>query len=376
MNREHVSIDIETLGTEVDSVILSVAAVRFNLDNDEMQEMEWFLDIGKQIEKGRKINPATMLWWQEQKSDLFKSILKKCVGDDLSYPPIPAGELYYQLKDFIGNAEVWTNGPSFDASFLAHFFGVIFRPDFPPGFSARLYSHRNDRDFRTIKMVGDSLSIPSIKISDGIDYNGRLLVAHSALDDSIAQGMYVRSVLRKLREIEVGFLEIKPSLNSVGKYYMVDADGNKVGEGLSFSIQAEDFTERRGGPFIEENPQSSVAVEMTEIVEESNAVIIHRKECETCHGEGWYVNALLGTIECGACKGAGEVLDLPNKEEVITETTPGSEANPDWRKRYMENPVRAPEGQDCSECGGLGYFKSNVLDTATNCGYCKGTGRM
>ena len=96
----HGMIDLETLGVEPDSVIITVGAIKFDPYTDEEPHNGLYLrcDIEEQSEKlGRTIDDNTMAWWTKQPQkiqdeafgehkdrlqhgSIYKSTNKFCVG--------------------------------------------------------------------------------------------------------------------------------------------------------------------------------------------------------------------------------------------------------------------------------------------------------
>ena len=68
---KHVMIDLETLGTKADSVIISIGAVKFDLDSEQMDDNGFYasVSIDSNLERGRKIDEDTLLWWLQQSTD-------------------------------------------------------------------------------------------------------------------------------------------------------------------------------------------------------------------------------------------------------------------------------------------------------------------
>lgn len=121
-----VLIDIETLGTKQDCVIVSVGAIIFNRADEPgtiIDEFEVYLDVTNQT--GRVADPSTMLWWmrddmEEARKKAFKPGGRKRLGLGLK-----------MLDEFISGHEVnecWGCGPSFDMSILEHAYGQHKQP--------------------------------------------------------------------------------------------------------------------------------------------------------------------------------------------------------------------------------------------------------
>lgn len=80
MAQDHVMVDIETLGNKVDSVILSLSAVQFDITTGETtNEFEVHINIDSCILQGRNINQSTLLWWLEQDKEAIDRALGKHV---------------------------------------------------------------------------------------------------------------------------------------------------------------------------------------------------------------------------------------------------------------------------------------------------------
>lgn len=64
----HAMIDIETLATKPDAVVLTVGGVKFNPYSAEEPHTPFSvrLDIDEQTAKGRVIDPNTIEWWSKQ----------------------------------------------------------------------------------------------------------------------------------------------------------------------------------------------------------------------------------------------------------------------------------------------------------------------
>lgn len=125
-----IMVDIETLGTRMDSVILEIAAVEFNRHTGEIGEIfDKKIDIASQVNSSnRKIDARTLKWWTEQSNDAKKNIFgcdnPYCLSDALS-----SFKHFYRSCD---NSEysdddsrtvtLWGNGSIFDLGILQHAF--------------------------------------------------------------------------------------------------------------------------------------------------------------------------------------------------------------------------------------------------------------
>lgn len=114
----HVMIDLETLGTTADTVILTIGAVAFSSKSWQTYTPKFYkrLDVGPQIRAGRSVTSDTLSWWMKQgegprdeafSTDFTRSPLSFALHELKSWMP----------KDVQG---VWGNGADFDNAILQH----------------------------------------------------------------------------------------------------------------------------------------------------------------------------------------------------------------------------------------------------------------
>ena len=65
---KHIMIDVESLGTRADAVILSLGAVKFDLTSGKIDDQGFYasISIDSNQELGRRIQEDTLLWWLKQ----------------------------------------------------------------------------------------------------------------------------------------------------------------------------------------------------------------------------------------------------------------------------------------------------------------------
>jgi len=149
-----IMIDIETLATVSDSVILSIAAVKFDRKTgDYIQQLHVKI---KPNQPERSIDLGTVRWWLAKPEGSLSQALYGNTGlvDALVY-----------LKDFVGFENVWSQGSDFDFDILEHAM---------ESFNLKVpWHHTHKRDTRTAYDVCgfDPKSIP------------RVGTHHDALDD-------------------------------------------------------------------------------------------------------------------------------------------------------------------------------------------------
>lgn len=168
---DHVMVDIETLGTEPGCVILSVAAVRFNMEtgviSDRFMEV---VNIDSCIKLGLGIDGGTLTWWFNQseearehlkgKSDTIKSVL-------------------HSLSQFFRSGDqVWGNSARFDLGILADTYKRV---------GEKLpWNFWNERDVRTL--VSFKPEVKSEVVFEG--------EPHNPVDDCVHQVNYCHLIWR------------------------------------------------------------------------------------------------------------------------------------------------------------------------------------
>ena len=114
----HAMIDIETLGTMPNSVILSVGAVKFDpFKSDEpFDGRHWKIDVDAQTSKGRFVDDSTLQWWAKQDQE----IQDRAFSD---HGRIPVEPFMQELNAWLtGSEQIWCQGPQFDMVILEDFF--------------------------------------------------------------------------------------------------------------------------------------------------------------------------------------------------------------------------------------------------------------
>lgn len=140
----HIMLDIETLGTGSNSLVLSIGAVEFSLSGTTFRQFSVNLPILEQI-----INPTvevdmdTIKWWKSQSAEAKAALLHK-------KPCKSVKEGLKAFHDFIKTFEnpvIWGNGCTFDNVIMRNLF-KSFNLDFPTPFYT-------DMDVRTVVQLAD-----------------------------------------------------------------------------------------------------------------------------------------------------------------------------------------------------------------------------
>jgi hypothetical protein len=159
-----IMVDIETLGTSKDSVILAIAAVQFDETGVQKKFYE-VIDAESCTDWGLKIDARTVLWWMDQNDQARKAITGT-----------KGKPLETVLREFITtfdwkDATVWANGIDFDFTILEEAFKAV-------GLRAP-WQYWAKMDYRTIKNVVPKNVYEACKVEAP--------VKHNALADATAQ---------------------------------------------------------------------------------------------------------------------------------------------------------------------------------------------
>lgn len=145
----HVMIDIETLSTRANAVILSLAAVRF--DPRTGQEADKWLCLKISIEScqdaGMGVDSDTLYWWTNQSQEAIRASF---VGEKNS---IPISVAIAELNDFVDPETdyVWGNPANFDLT-------IVENARIALGWIVPIWNRRNVMCLRTLKnLVPDSV---------------------------------------------------------------------------------------------------------------------------------------------------------------------------------------------------------------------------
>ncbi|AUR87947.1 ribonuclease H-like domain protein [Vibrio phage 1.106.O._10N.286.51.F7] len=179
---EHVMLDIETLGTGVNSVILSIGACYFNPDTGDLGEsFHVHVDAKSCCDHGLNVDISTVLWWLSQDSSSQSKIT------DGQSKSIPLTDALNKLSQFISlhkETKVWGNGPTFDNAIIGNAYQSV-NIKCP-------WEFRNERDVRTVVDLGRKVGFNP---KYDMPFSG---VRHDALDDAIHQAKYVSEIYKKI----------------------------------------------------------------------------------------------------------------------------------------------------------------------------------
>lgn len=122
----HGMIDLETLGVEPDSVVMTLGAIKFDPFTDAEPHSPLYLrgDVEEQSEQyGRSIDDNTLAWWATQPQE----IQDEAFGDHDDR--VTVQEMLRQLNKWcVGLDYIWCQGPTFDFVILQDLYKCAEKP--------------------------------------------------------------------------------------------------------------------------------------------------------------------------------------------------------------------------------------------------------
>ena len=114
----HAMIDIETLGTNPDCVVLSVGAVKFDpyTGNEPYSKTLWRPSADEQLKADRSVDQGTLEWWGKQADHIREEAFSEFGRVDLDM-------FFKDLNRYlVGVDKIWCQGPQFDMVILEDLF--------------------------------------------------------------------------------------------------------------------------------------------------------------------------------------------------------------------------------------------------------------
>lgn len=189
----HVMLDLETLGLNVGSMILSIGAVKFDPVASKLGD-EFHMRIAMEDSQryGFGMDVSTIRWWLQQSEAAKKEALSKekalevrevlarffafCTSKTTAQiDKLESREDAEEVVE-VEDVKMWGNGAAFDNVLLSHYYtrtGIL-----------QPWKFYNDRCYRTIKSLA-----PEIKLT-------RIGVHHNALDDAKSQAAHLCEIAR------------------------------------------------------------------------------------------------------------------------------------------------------------------------------------
>lgn len=172
---QDVMIDVETLDTRPSTVLLSIGAVRFDIEKPHVlgDEFHVHIDIDSCLAAGRTVSGSTILWWLDQDEQARRKITEA--------HRIKLHDALLQLSTFIKDKDrVWGNGAAFDNAILSDAYRSAGIP--------QPWRYWGDMCYRTLKNLYRHVAKP--------DFEG---VKHDALADAKNQAVHLQLIYDRIR---------------------------------------------------------------------------------------------------------------------------------------------------------------------------------
>jgi len=173
---KNIMLDLETLGTAADAVIVSIGAVFFDVTG--LGDKVYIpINIDSSIAAGRTVTAGTILFWLRQSKEAQDATFK------LNEKALSLPDALQEFRKFVARAQddnvtVWGMGSDFDCAMLSDAYARC-RIRQPWKYSA-------SRCFRTLKAL-----YPDVTEEE------RTGVYHNALDDAVTQAEHAVRILCK-----------------------------------------------------------------------------------------------------------------------------------------------------------------------------------
>lgn len=175
----HIMLDLETLGTLSNSVILTIGAIKFDPLHkipplDQCDAFYKRITISSCRAAGLATEEKTIQWWESQDA----SVRNEAIGNQ---DRLPLRQVLLEFTKWFGNSvKIWGHGDDFDCVILANAYKACTLT--PP------WSFWNTRDTRTL------FDLAGVNLKDFCQDN-----AHHALHDSYRQILAAQESFKKLK---------------------------------------------------------------------------------------------------------------------------------------------------------------------------------
>jgi hypothetical protein len=180
----HVMIDLETLGQEPGSVIVTISAVQFNIETGQIGEIfDQSISIESNLNSGLKIDPETFKWWLTRGEQARYDLVEKLnIGKDLDSTLIHFSHWFSKINQN-KNTLVWGRGPRFDFGLLTYAYKNFGYP-IP-------WNFRNELCVRTMEWLRPELKKEAIREKEHSE--------HMGIGDCLYQIKYIVEIYNQVK---------------------------------------------------------------------------------------------------------------------------------------------------------------------------------
>lgn len=189
-----IMIDIETLSTYKNAVVLEISAVEFNRKTGEIGEVfDKKLYVDEQLAAGRRIDEKTLYWWFKQSDDAKDKVINNAVKTDIFDSLLEfsrfvsrCDNLLYDDDNDRRTVKVWGNGSIFDIAIVESLYEQYYDRERIP------WKYWAVNDVRTIVDLN-----PEVK--KNCNFEG---TPHCAVDDCKHEIKYLVGTLNTIRVVK------------------------------------------------------------------------------------------------------------------------------------------------------------------------------
>ena len=120
-----IMLDLETLSTRPESVIVTIGAVKFNPQTDYIdleRGLYQRVNVDEQLALDRHVLDSTLEWWMTQPED----VREEALGEDNR---VSLDAMTRELNKFcVGVTNIWCQGPAFDIVILENLYRQLNKP--------------------------------------------------------------------------------------------------------------------------------------------------------------------------------------------------------------------------------------------------------
>lgn len=180
----HLMVDLETLSTAGDAAIAQVGLAPFWIDGEGLAAEGLQINVDPQscIDAGFRVDWSTLHWWMMQSQDARDALPAPGRGTNIATALLAVKDYVARLQREVEGARriyVWSNGATFDIPIMSHAFRQLSL--------AEPWGYTDARDTRTLSMLALNAVRP------------KPVVKHQALDDAVAQVLWVQNMWREVR---------------------------------------------------------------------------------------------------------------------------------------------------------------------------------
>lgn len=187
---EHIDLmlDLETLSTDFNAVIIQLAAVPFHLNGTpigpDVSNFNLLVNPISAVKAGAKVNGDTVEWWLKQDANVVNKVFVKAISEGRTLKEVLEAFTAY-IEDLkkrfnVKQVRIWGNGIKADNVWVESSYKMC-GLKYPVSF-------RDDADVRTLVLLGREFGID---FKDKIPFVGD---KHNAIDDCTHQIKYLTSI--------------------------------------------------------------------------------------------------------------------------------------------------------------------------------------